>query len=175
MPFRPAFADVSVARFSKTLATLLAAGVPLLKAMDIVRNVLGNALWRRWWKRRPARSARGEKHRRSPPAQRAIPAHRHAMIAVGEKSGQLEQMLESVAEAYDAQVETNVQALNQFARAPHDRGDGRPRSASFAFAIMIARLSIPQDWKKPGVFFVQFLGEGGGGEPSHALFWAPIF
>jgi general secretion pathway protein F len=33
------------------------------------------------------------------------------MIAVGEKSGQLEQMLESVAEAYDAQVETTVQAL----------------------------------------------------------------
>jgi general secretion pathway protein F len=33
------------------------------------------------------------------------------MIAIGEKSGQLEQMLESVAEAYDAQVETTVQAL----------------------------------------------------------------
>jgi general secretion pathway protein F len=33
------------------------------------------------------------------------------MIAVGEKSGQLEQMLESVAEAYDAQVDTTVQAL----------------------------------------------------------------
>ena len=34
---------VAVARFSRTLATLLASGVPLLKAMEIGRNVLGNA------------------------------------------------------------------------------------------------------------------------------------
>ena len=47
------------------------------------------------------------------------------MIAVGEKSGQLEQMLESVADAYDAQVETRVQSADQPARAADDRHHGR--------------------------------------------------
>jgi len=69
---------LSVARFSKTLATLLAAGVPLLKAMDIVRNVLAMRCWRRWWKRRPARSARARAI--ADPLRRSgqFPAHRHA-------------------------------------------------------------------------------------------------
>ena len=39
---------VAVARFSRTLATLLASGVALLPAMDIVKSVLGNVHSRRW-------------------------------------------------------------------------------------------------------------------------------
>jgi general secretion pathway protein F len=102
---------LAVVRFSRTLATLLQSGVPLLKAMDIVKNVLDNAKLESVVQEAAGSIREGqsiaEPLRRSgdfPP----IVTH---MIAVGEKSGQLEQMLENVARAYDAQVETRVQAL----------------------------------------------------------------
>ncbi len=102
---------LAVARFARTLATLLQSGVPLLKAMDIVRNVLDNAKLEKVVEEATGSIREGqsiaEPLRRSgdfPP----IVTH---MIAVGEKSGQLEQMLENVAKAYDTQVETRVQAL----------------------------------------------------------------
>jgi general secretion pathway protein F len=102
---------LSVARFAKTLATLLAAGVPLLKAMDIVRNVLGNALLEKVVVEATSSIREGESI--ADPLRRSgqFPPIVTHMIAVGEKSGQLEQMLESVADAYDSQVETTVQAL----------------------------------------------------------------
>jgi general secretion pathway protein F len=102
---------LSVARFSKTLATLLAAGVPLLKAMDIVKNVLGNALLEKVVEEATGSIREGESI--AEPLRRSgqFPPIVTHMIAVGEKSGQLEQMLESVADAYDAQVDTTVQAL----------------------------------------------------------------
>jgi general secretion pathway protein F len=102
---------LAVARFAKTLATLLAAGVPLLKAMDIVKNVLDNALLEKVVEEATGSIREGESI--ADPLRRSgqFPPIVTHMIAVGEKSGQLEQMLESVAESYDAQVETNVQAL----------------------------------------------------------------
>jgi general secretion pathway protein F len=102
---------LSIARFAKTLATLLAAGVPLLKAMDIVKNVLGNALLEKVVEEATGSIREGESI--AEPLRRSgqFPPIVTHMIAVGEKSGQLEQMLESVANSYDAQVETNVQAL----------------------------------------------------------------
>jgi general secretion pathway protein F len=102
---------LAVARFAKTLATLLAAGVPLLKAMDIVKNVLGNALLERVVEEATGSIREGESI--AEPLRRSgqFPPIVTHMIAVGEKSGQLEQMLESVANSYDAQVEVNVQAL----------------------------------------------------------------
>jgi len=103
---------LSVARFAKTLATLLAAGVPLLKAMDIVKNVLDNALLEKVVEEATGSIREGESI--ADPLRRSgqFPPIVTHMIAVGEKSGALEQMLESVATAYDAQVETNVQALS---------------------------------------------------------------
>jgi general secretion pathway protein F len=109
--FGPLLRMLAVARFARTLATLLQSGVPLLKAMDIVKNVLDNAKLEAVVQEAAGSIREGqsiaEPLRRSgdfPP----IVTH---MIAVGEKSGQLEQMLENVARAYDAQVETRVQAL----------------------------------------------------------------
>jgi len=102
---------LAVARFSKTLATLLAAGVPLLKAMEIVKNVLDNALLEKVVQEATGSIREGESIAEPLKRSGQFPPIVTHMIAVGEKSGQLEQMLESVAEAYDAQVETNVQAL----------------------------------------------------------------
>lgn len=102
---------VAVARFAKTLATLLASGVPLLKAMDIVKNVLENAVLEKVVVEATGSIREGESI--AEPLRRSgqFPPIVTHMIAVGERSGQLEQMLESVSNAYDSQVETRVQAL----------------------------------------------------------------
>jgi general secretion pathway protein F len=102
---------VAVSRFARTLSTLLASGVPLLQAMEITRNVLGNVELMRVVEEAAGSIREGEsiaaplkRSGRFPP----IVTH---MIAIGERSGQLEQMLENVAHAYGNQVETRVQAM----------------------------------------------------------------
>jgi type II secretion system protein F len=102
---------VAVARFSRTLATLLASGVPLLPAMDIVKNVLGNVVLEMVVKDAIGSIREGESI--SEPLKRSgrFPPMVTHMIAVGEKSGQLEQMLENVSRAYEADVETRVATL----------------------------------------------------------------
>lgn len=102
---------ISIARFSRTLATLLSSGVALLTAMDIVRNVLGNAALEKVVADAIGSIREGQsiaeplkKSGRFPP----LVTH---MIAIGEKSGQLENMLESVSDAYESEVETQVQML----------------------------------------------------------------
>ena len=102
---------LAIARFAKTLSTLLGAGVPLLKAMDISNRVLTNALLEKVVQEATGSIREGESI--------AVPLRRSGrfppmvthMIAVGEKSGQLEEMLESVSKAYDAQVSTRVTML----------------------------------------------------------------
>ncbi len=102
---------VAVARFARTLATLLSSGVPLLVAMDIVRNVLGNRLLEGVVKNAINSIREGESI--AEPLRRSgqFPPMVTHMITVGEKSGQLEQMLENVSKAYEADVETKVATL----------------------------------------------------------------
>jgi general secretion pathway protein F len=102
---------LAVTRFSRTLATLLQSGVPLLKAMEIVRNVLDSAKLEQVVEEAAASIREGQSI--AEPLKRSgdFPPIVTHMIAVGERSGQLEAMLENVARAYDAQVETRVQAL----------------------------------------------------------------
>jgi general secretion pathway protein F len=109
--FGPLVLMLAVSRFARTLATLLRSGVPLLKAMDIVKNVLDNAKLEAVVETAAASIREGESI--AGPLKRSgnFPPIVTHMIAVGERSGQLEQMLENVARAYDTQVETRVQAL----------------------------------------------------------------
>jgi general secretion pathway protein F len=102
---------LAVSRFARTLGTLLRAGVPLLKAMEIVKNVLDNAKLEKVIETAAGSIREGESI--AGPLKRSgdFPPIVTHMIAVGERSGQLEQMLENVARAYDTQVETRVQAL----------------------------------------------------------------
>jgi general secretion pathway protein F len=102
---------VAVARFSRTLATLLASGVPLLKAMEIGRNVLGNVRLEVVITEAIGSIREGESIAEPLKRSRAFPPMVTHMIAVGEKSGQLEQMLENVSRAYEADVETRVAAM----------------------------------------------------------------
>ncbi len=102
---------VAITRFSRTLATLLASGVPLLKAMDIVKNVMENKVLEAVITEAAVSIKEGEsiaeplkRSGRFPP----IVAH---MIAVGERSGELESMLEAVADSYDSVIDGRVAIL----------------------------------------------------------------
>jgi general secretion pathway protein F len=109
--FGQLFRMLAVSRFSRTLATLLQSGVPLLKAMDIVKNVLDNARLSKVIEEAISSIREGESIAQPLKRSGDFPPIVTHMIAVGEKSGQLETMLENVARAYDAQVEALVQAL----------------------------------------------------------------
>ena len=102
---------VAIARFARTLSTLLHSGVPILRAMEITRNVMGNAELEGIVE--SARLSVQEGESIAVPLKRSgrfDPIVTH-MIAVGERSGQLEQMLLSVAGSYEMQVETRLSAL----------------------------------------------------------------
>ncbi len=109
--FGPLLIMVAVSRFARTLATLLASGVPVLTAMDITRNVLGNTELMRVVE--DARTSVREGEGIAKPLRQAgrFPPIVTHMIAVGERSGQLEEMLIHVADAYDQQIEVRVGAM----------------------------------------------------------------
>lgn len=102
---------IAIARFSRTLATLLGAGVALLGAMDIVKNVLGNAVLEKVVADAIGSIKEGQSI--ADPLKRSgqFPPIVTHMITIGEKSGQLEEMLENVSSAYDLEVETRVTVL----------------------------------------------------------------
>jgi general secretion pathway protein F len=102
---------VAVSRFTRTLSTLLAGGVPMLNAMDIVKNVVGNAVLADAIVKARDNISEGEsiagplkKSEQFPP----IVIH---MISIGEKTGELEKMLTQVSDSYDFQVKNQVGGL----------------------------------------------------------------
>lgn len=109
--FGPLLRLVAVARFTRTLGTLLSSGVALLKAMEIVKNVVDNERLKLVIDEVSSSIREGQSI--SVPLKRSkeFPSMAIHMISVGERSGQLEAMLENVAKEYDRQVETRVQAM----------------------------------------------------------------
>lgn len=102
---------VAMARFARTLATLLSSGVPLLKALDIVRNVVANASLERAID--DVKDAVREGEDIATPLKKSgeFPPMMTHMIAVGERTGGLEKMLSRVALTYEQRVETLVERL----------------------------------------------------------------
>lgn len=109
--FGALFQMIAVARFAKTLATLLASGVQLLRAMDIVKAVIGNAALERVVSEATSSIREGESIAEPLKRSKQFPPIVTHMIAVGERSGQLESMLEAVSESYESAVEVRVTAL----------------------------------------------------------------
>ncbi len=105
------FQMIAVARFASTLASLLASGVQLLRAMDIVRAVIGNAALEKVVEEASAAIREGESIAEPLKRSKRFPPIVTHMIAVGEKSGQLEQMLEAVSTSYESAVEIRITAL----------------------------------------------------------------
>lgn len=102
---------VALARFTRTLSTLLASGVQLLPAMEIGKNVLENLRLEAVIKEAIGSIREGESIAEPLKRSGAFPPMVTHMIAVGERSGELEAMLENVSRAYEADVETRVGAL----------------------------------------------------------------
>ncbi len=102
---------VAVSRFARTLATLLSSGVPVLQAMEITRNIIGNTELMRVIEDARTSVREGEGLAKPLKASKVFPPIVTHMIAIGERSGQLEEMLEHVARAYDQQVDVRVQAI----------------------------------------------------------------
>jgi len=102
---------IAIGRFARTLSTLLKSGVPLLVAMDIVKNVVGNVRLAEVIDQ--ARDAIREGESIAAPLKRSgeFPPLVHHMVAIGERSGALEEMLANVASAYEDQVDTTISAL----------------------------------------------------------------
>jgi len=98
----------SLARFTRTLATLLGSGVQLLPAMEIGKNVLENLKLENVIADAIGSIREGESIAEPLKRSGAFPPMVTHMIAVGEKSGQLEDMLQNVAKAYEAEVETKI-------------------------------------------------------------------
>jgi general secretion pathway protein F len=109
--FGKLFQMIAVARFSNTLSTLLASGVQLLRAMDIVRAVIGNAALEKVVEDATGSIREGESIAEPLRRSKKFPPLVTHMIAVGEKSGQLEQMLEAVTTSYESAIETRITAL----------------------------------------------------------------
>lgn len=99
---------IATSRFSRTLATLLRSGVPLLSALDITRNLLQNRLLRRALEETSLAVREGEGL--APPLKRSgvFPPMVAQMAAIGERSGDLEAMLFRVADTYEHQVEMAI-------------------------------------------------------------------
>jgi general secretion pathway protein F len=107
----PLLRYVAVARFSRTLSTMLASGVPLLTALEITKKVLNNTVLEGVVEQARDTIREGESIATTLKRSGEFPPMMCHMVAVGERSGQLESMLENVANAYERDVETKVGRL----------------------------------------------------------------
>ncbi len=102
---------IVVARFSRNLATMLANGIPILRAMDIVYESAGNVVYENAIKKVRSSVKLGESICTPMEAVGVFPPMVTAMVAVGEESGDLDGMLSKIADFYEAEVDATVKAL----------------------------------------------------------------
>jgi type IV pilus assembly protein PilC len=102
---------VAVARFTRTLGTMIASGVPILDGLDIVARTAGNMIIEEALRR--VRTAITEGKTIAEPLQESdiFPGMVTQMIAVGEETGAMETMLAKIADFYDEEVDAAVDAL----------------------------------------------------------------
>ncbi len=109
--FGQLFRKSAIARFAATLATLITAGVPILQALDIVRDSSGNEVIARAMDK-VYQSVKDGETIHEPLSQCSIfPPLVYHMVAVGEETGAIDQMLQKVADAYEREVEDMVDGL----------------------------------------------------------------
>ena len=102
---------IVVARFTRTLGTLLSSGVPILDALDICARTAGNRVVEGGIKR--ARDKISEGHDMAGPLadSRVFPSMVVQMIGVGEQTGAMDQMLQKIADFYEEEVDAAVSAM----------------------------------------------------------------
>jgi len=111
----PVFGDIVVkaatARFSRTLATMSKAGVPLVEAMDSVAGVAGNSVFEKAILKMRDEAATGQQLQTSIQNSGLFSNMVTQMVAIGEESGSIDDMLSKVADYYEEEVDNAVDAM----------------------------------------------------------------
>ncbi|NPB05324.1 MAG: type II secretion system F family protein [Aquificae bacterium] len=109
--FGPLFAKGALAKLSRTFATLFAAGVSVERALELSGKVAGNAIYEEALKRVKEDVVHGEPLWRAFEKTKRFPKMFVAMVKIGEETGQLDSMLESLADFYEDEVRTTIDGL----------------------------------------------------------------
>ena len=109
--FGPLVRKLSLAKFTRTFGTLVAAGVPILTALDIVADTSGNEVIAQAVKKSRAAIKEGETIAKPLSESPVFPSMLVQMIAVGEETGALDAMLNKIADFYDEEVGQAVESL----------------------------------------------------------------
>lgn len=107
----PLVRQVAVARFARTMGTMLEAGVPMLRVLDTSKEVLGNVVLVGVVDDAKAAVTEGESLAVTLRRSGHFPASMTHMVAVGERSGSLEQMLLRIADAFEQEVDMKLDRL----------------------------------------------------------------
>lgn len=102
---------VEVSRFCRTFSTLLASGVPIITAINITESIVGNVILQEAIREASKNISEGESIARPLKESGEFPPLVTHMIAIGEKTGDLEPMLTKVADSYDTRVESTLKGL----------------------------------------------------------------
>ncbi|MEI6520139.1 MAG: type II secretion system F family protein [bacterium] len=111
----PVFGDIilklAISRFSRTFGTLIASGVPILRALEITTDTAGNLAISQIIERARLSVKEGEKISDPLHGSKLFPLMVTQMIAIGEETGRLDQMLIKVSDFYDAEVESTLKGI----------------------------------------------------------------
>ena len=110
--FGPIVRKATIARWSRTTATLFAAGVPLVEVLDSVAGAAGNILYEEATKDIQAKVTQGLSLTSSMQSTEMFPNMIIQMAAIGEESGSLDDMLNKAAEFYEEEVDNSVSQLS---------------------------------------------------------------
>jgi general secretion pathway protein F len=99
---------INVARFTRTLGTMLQAGVPMLRALDTAKQIVGNVVLRKAIENAKLAVTEGESLAATLKRSGHFPPTVIHMISTGEKSGQLEAMLMRIADDNEAEVDREL-------------------------------------------------------------------
>ncbi|HJV88073.1 MAG TPA: type II secretion system F family protein [Noviherbaspirillum sp.] len=112
----PIFGDVirkaTIARWTRTLATMFAAGVPLVESLDSVGGASGNSVYADATRKIQTEVSTGTSLTVAMQSANVFPSMVTQMVAIGEESGALDQMLGKVADFYEAEVDDAVESLS---------------------------------------------------------------
>ena len=105
------FSKVTIARFTRTLSTLLSGGIPLLDSIEVSGAVLGNSFYSDRLGEVRAKVAEGAAFGSCLAETGIFPPLMVRMVSIGEEAGEMETMLSKVADMYDSQVDSTLSAL----------------------------------------------------------------
>ena len=105
------FMKTAISRFARTFGTLISSGVPVLRALEIVSETAGNVVIAQTITQTRAGVKEGEKISTPLMGSKVFPVMVVQMIAVGEETGRLDQMLVKVSDFYDQEVDATLKGL----------------------------------------------------------------